>query len=192
MRIRLVPFLLGAAMGLVPSITLAYFLLRPQFEVLGEATEAPPTPLASPASPNRGEPKPSEGGTPTATPRPPLAQTPTPTPTPEPTPTPKSIPIYTPAELDSFFQEYSVLYNVDVWFLRNLAICESGYRVDAKNGPYWGMYQYGEITWRGKRLEMGEDPDPALRLDGKEAIKTTAWTISKYGKGFWPNCPKEP
>jgi hypothetical protein len=35
---------------------------------------------------------------------------------------------------------------------------------------------------------MGLNPDPELRFNAEEAIKTTAYKISRDGTGAWPVC----
>ncbi len=127
--------------------------------------------------------------TPTPIPTPTPTKTPEPTPTPIPTPTPVT---YSTQEIDGFFNEYSSQYGVDIWYLRKIAVCESGYRATAKNLYYQGMYQFGEATWRSRRVAMGEDPNPTLRNDAREAIKTAAYLVSKgFAKSLWPNCTPE-
>lgn len=98
-----------------------------------------------------------------------------------------------PHELDGLFEKYGAQYGVDPQKLKVIAKCESGFNagVQSKNGLYGGMYQYLASTWSGTRKQMGENPDPALRFNAEEAIKTTAWKISKGGIGAWPVCGKK-
>jgi hypothetical protein len=71
-----------------------------------------------------------------------------------------------------------------------VAVCESKLRPSAKNGDYLGLYQYSTNTWRKTRTRMNEDPDPTLRLNPEESIKTAAFTISTVGLAAWPECGK--
>jgi len=106
-------------------------------------------------------------------------------------PTPK--PIATPSmtsfeEVSGFVDRFSGQYGVDPNVIRHLAICESGFRSNATNGPYVGLFQFGSITWQNFRKEMGEDPNPELRYSAEESVQTAAYALSK-GKGkIWPNC----
>lgn len=72
--------------------------------------------------------------------------------------------------------------------LRHIAICESGFRSSAKNGPYGGLYQFDETTWKSSRRVMGEEIDPQLRFNAEEAVQTAAYLISKDKFYLWPNC----
>ena len=72
--------------------------------------------------------------------------------------------------------------------MRHLAICESGFRADAVNGPYVGLFQFGPTTWQNIRAEIGENPDPDLRADAEEAIQTAAYALARGKLGIWPNC----
>lgn len=125
------------------------------------------------------------------------AVTPTSEPTIAPTATPvyESQPVYIAAAsaiipFDELFTKYAALYNVDKNLLVHIARCESGFRSEAINGPYLGMFQYQDTTWSSTRTAMGENPDPALRANPEEAIKTSAWKIANGGIGAWPVCGK--
>jgi soluble lytic murein transglycosylase-like protein len=102
---------------------------------------------------------------------------------------PPATPI-SPDELTAYFVTYGDAFNVDPNILRSIAHCESTFRPNAQNGPYGGLYQYLASTWSSTRNAMGLDPDPNLRYDAEEAIKTTAWKISVGGIGAWPTCGK--
>ncbi|MCA9370037.1 transglycosylase family protein [Candidatus Woesebacteria bacterium] len=128
---------------------------------------------------NEGEVSPS----PTPTPQP--VATPTPTPTPKPV-----VAQLPPHELDALFQKYGAEHGVSWEDLKNIARCESGFRagVTSANGKYGGMYQYLASTWSATRNQMGLDPNPELRFNAEEAIRTTAWKIAHGGRGAWPVC----
>lgn len=89
---------------------------------------------------------------------------------------------------DEHFTKYAAAFNVSRDLLVRIARCESGFREGAVNGPYLGMFQYLESTWQSTRNAMGENPDPALRANAEEAIKTSAWKIAHGGIGAWPVC----
>lgn len=129
----------------------------------------------------------------------------TPTPTVFPTPKPRPIvaaettevhqqavamQVTSPADLDHWFSTYSQAFGIDANLLKHIAKCESGFNAGSISGPYGGMYQYLASTWSSTRNAMGLDPDPDLRFNAEEAIKTTAWKISVGGIGAWPHCGK--
>lgn len=127
--------------------------------------------------------------TPSPTPTPTNSPTPKPTNTPTPTPKPTpAIPPATSAEVNGFIDRFSAQYGVDPNVLRHIAICESGFRSNAKNGPYIGLYQFGEITWKNLRKEFGEDTNSDLRYSAEESVQTAAYALSKGKSGIWPNC----
>lgn len=89
---------------------------------------------------------------------------------------------------DEHFTKYAAAFNVNKETLVRIARCESGFREGAVNGPYLGMFQYLADTWSSTRNAMGENPDPALRANAEEVIKTSAWKIAHGGIGAWPVC----
>jgi hypothetical protein len=118
---------------------------------------------------------------PTATPTPSDIPTVTLTPSPQPT-------IATTTDLETLFSKYSAQYSVSEDELKKIANCESGQRIDAQNGDYLGMFQFGASTWASTRSAMGLDPNPDLRTNAEEAIKTTAFMLSRGEQNAWPNC----
>lgn len=129
--------------------------------------------------------------TPTVTPTPTNTPTPTPTntPTPIPTETPTPIPIQAPVDLEALFTKYSSEYSVDKNKLKRIADCESHFNTNANyNGMYLGMYQFSESAWVSTRIQMSLDPNPALRTNAEESIKTAAFKLSVNGQNAWPNC----
>ncbi|MBP7966878.1 transglycosylase family protein [Candidatus Woesebacteria bacterium] len=133
--------------------------------------------------------------TPTSTPTPTFTPTPTPTSTPSPTLTPT--PTFTPTptlspmpqtQYEEYFDTYSQQYSVDKNIMKKIAYCESGMGSGAQNGPYGGMFQYTEETWKSVRTQMGQDTNPALRFGVKESIETAAFQISRYGTTAWKGC----
>lgn len=147
-------------------------------KVLGINISATNTPTISPSP------------TPTNTPTPTPSPTPTLTPTPKPTPTPTMV---IPAMESSqtvygFIDRFAAQYNVDPNVLRYIAVCESGFKSNAVNGPYIGLFQFGPTTWKGNRRLMGEDTNLFLRFSAEESAQTAAYVLSTRGRGAWPNC----
>jgi hypothetical protein len=127
--------------------------------------------------------------TPTAIPTPTSTPKPTATPTPSPTPTPTPVPV-TAEQLDEWFTKYSNHYSIDRQKFWNIAVCESGLRPSATNGIYGGLFQFSPATWKTTRAAMQMNPDPNLRFNAEEAIKTAAFKTSVSGLASWPNCGK--
>jgi len=99
-------------------------------------------------------------------------------------------PPITPVELESLFDKYCGEYGLNKEMMKKIANCESHFNSQAVNGPYMGMYQFLASTWQSNRRAMGLDPDPNLRFNAEESIKTTAYKISRDGAGAWPVCGK--
>ncbi len=156
-------------------------------EVLGlnesKISTSTPAPTITPS------PTPPPTPTPTETPNPPPMDSamPTTSPSAQPTSAP-AIPAATSAEINSFIDRFSAQYGVDPNVLRYIAICESGFRSNAKNGPYIGLYQFGEITWKNLRQEFGEDTNTDLRYSAEESVQTASYALSHGKGGIWPNC----
>lgn len=151
-----------------------------------KSVSSSPSPTPSPTN----RPTPSVGRfSPTPIPTPKPSPSPSPSPSPTPTPTPKPIPIIINNEqLNSFFSKYAGEYGVDEELLKYIAECESNMNPQAVNGPYGGLFQFTPRTWAATRQTMPADPNPALRFNPEEAIKTAAFKISRGGIGAWPNC----
>jgi hypothetical protein len=117
---------------------------------------------------------------------------PTPTPTPLPTkiPTPTAVPQpkFTSEQIQGFVERFAAQYAVDANVLRHLAVCESGFSADAVNGPYAGLFQFAQSSWKTNRATMGEDPNPDLRFNAEEATQTAAYMVSQGRGEIWPNC----
>jgi hypothetical protein len=183
--------IIGAA---IPLLTYQLIIRTGPVKVSAEMYQVPiinqfistPTPTITPS------PYPTSTPIPTLTPTPTLISTPKPTriPTPSLTPTPTLTPV-TSQQLDTWFTEYSNHYSIDRQKLWNIAACESGLRANAVNGIYGGMYQFSASAWQSARTSMNENPDPQLRFNPEEAIKTAAFKISVTGYGAWPNCGKK-
>jgi soluble lytic murein transglycosylase-like protein len=93
-------------------------------------------------------------------------------------------------QLETYFDAFSKEYGVSKEVLKTIAYCESGIRPQATNGPYGGMFQFTQGTWISNRKAMGLEPNPNLRFDAREAIKTAAFKISRDGVSAWPVCGK--
>jgi hypothetical protein len=119
-------------------------------------------------------------------------ETATPTPTTNPSPTPTEIiKIDVPrSDFDALIEQYAISSGVDSRMMKMIAKCESGFRPEATNGPYAGIYQFISSTWVSNRLAMGEDPNPELRLNAEEAIKTAAFKMGRDGFSAWPVCSR--
>jgi soluble lytic murein transglycosylase-like protein len=96
-----------------------------------------------------------------------------------------------PAELEVLWDKYSQQYGVDKTIMKEIARCESNFNSRAVNSSYGGMYQFSVGTWSANRKDMGLDPNPELRFNAEESIKTTAYKISRDGTGAWPVCGKK-
>jgi len=93
-----------------------------------------------------------------------------------------------PETISGWFNTYGAQYGIDPKVLEKIAFCESGYNPQAVNGPYGGMFQFHASTWASNRNAMGLDPNPALRFNGEESVKTAAFKMSRDGVGAWPVC----
>lgn len=94
----------------------------------------------------------------------------------------------TSEELTRMLEAYANYYQVDPGLLRTIAFCESRFNPLAVNGRHAGMYQFNPVTWQVTRQRMGYDPDPNLRFDAEESIRTAAFKISNSGSGAWAEC----
>lgn len=103
-------------------------------------------------------------------------------------PTPKPVVISGSSDIFGLFQKYATVYNLNLQTLITIANCESRMNPEATNGPYVGLFQFHTNTWISTRTEMGEDPNPVLRTNAEESIKTASYKISRYGTRFWPAC----
>jgi len=153
-----------------------------------------PTPSPAPTSTPTATLTPTLAPTNTITPTPSPSPKPTHTPTPTPSPTPMPPPAGGPAtsgQLDEWFTKYSNQYSVDRQKLWNVAVCESKLKTNATNGDYGGLYQFTAHTWETTRRAMNLDPNPELRFNPEEAIRTAAFKISTVGLSPWPACGKK-
>lgn len=131
---------------------------------------------------------PASTNTPTQTPTPSPTLIPTKKSTPTPLPSPTPLPQILPEQIHSFIERFSAQYGVDPNVLRHIAVCESGFNPLGVNGPYVGLFQFADKTWKSNRKIMGEDENSDLRFDAEESTQTAAYLIS-IGKGaIWPNC----
>ena len=93
-----------------------------------------------------------------------------------------------PQDVGALIEKYASEYGVNKDMMVHIAKCESGFRSNAVNGPYAGIYQFIGSTWSSNRRAMGLDPDPTLRYNLEEAVKTAAFKMSRDGFGAWPVC----
>lgn len=120
-------------------------------------------------------------------------EVPEPTAIPTQAPVPTQVPTEAPApvhagDLESLFDKYSSEFNVDKEDMKRIAKCESGFNPEADTGLYAGMYQFHADTWASTRNAMGLDPNPDLRKNAEESIRTAAFKIAHGGRSAWPNC----
>ncbi len=145
--------------------------------------QAAPTPTPSPAT--------TPTFAPTATPTIIPANTPIPQPTstPQPSAIPTLLPTLTSApDLEALFQKYSTEYAVAKDLLKRIANCESGFNSQADTGTYAGMFQFASQTWINARNSMGLDPNPDLRKNAEESMRTAASMIQRGQQNAWKNC----
>jgi len=166
-------------------------------EVLSETVVTAPEPLPTVLPTGTAEPTMTPTATPTAaptvkaTPLPTATASPTPTPTPTVTPVPGPTvtpDVWSPAELEPLFTKYANEYGVDKNVLERIANCESHFNPNASRGPYLGMFQFDSGTWQKYRGMMGLDPNPDLRTDIEESIRTAAFAVRESGIELWPSC----
>lgn len=93
-----------------------------------------------------------------------------------------------PADLEESFNKNASSYGIDPGLLKMIAKCESHFNAGANNGIYGGMYQFAASTWASTRKAMGLDPNPDLRFNSEESIKTAAFKIAAGGKSAWASC----
>ncbi len=126
---------------------------------------------------------------PTSIPTPTPTIIPTNTPTPKPSATPTPLPTFAAVpDLESLFQKYSDEYAVAKDLLKRIAKCESGFNSQADTGLYVGMFQFASQTWINARNSMGLDPNPDLRKNSEESIRTAASMIKRGQQNAWKNC----
>ena len=163
-------YLIAGSIILLGLEAVYFHLIRPQ--TLAVSTSSPTeTPTFSPSP------------TPIATPM--VTPTAVPTQTPEPIPTPTPVP---PAQINALIDRFSAQYAVDPNVMRHIAICESGFNPLAVNGAYIGLFQFGPITWKNMRKEIGENIDTNLRYSAEESAQTAAYALSQGKRGIFPNC----
>ena len=139
-----------------------------------QATSQTATPVATP----------SLTSAPSQTPE----STPSVTPTFTPTSTPKVIPTPQPFNAILLVSKYAQEYGVDENILFTIGQCESGFNASLVNGPYGGIYQFHYSAWASIRNLMGLDPNPDLRFNPEESIRTAAFKIARNGTGACPAC----
>ena len=96
-----------------------------------------------------------------------------------------------PIDVVRLIEKYATEYGVDKNMMIGIAKCESGFRENAVNGPYAGIYQFVSGTWISNRRAMGLDENLSLRFNAEEATKTAAFKMSRDGFGAWPACQRK-
>jgi len=184
-------FLLGMMLGLIPVFLYGYIKLTPQKpkpQVLAAHTEYVPQTSFMEVTDEISTiaAQVTQKNTPTPSPKPTIYR-PKPSPTRAVQNTPTTKP-QAPVNLEKLIETYASKYGVNKDMMVGIAKCESGFRENAVNGPYAGMYQFVSSTWVSNRKAMGENPDPSLRFDAEESIKTAAFKMGRDGYGAWPVC----
>lgn len=97
-----------------------------------------------------------------------------------------------PADIQVLIETYAPQYGADPAKMAAIAKCESGFNPGAvsPSGAYVGLFQFVSGTWVSNRNAMGLDPNPSLRANAEEAIKTAAFKMGRDGYGAWPVCGK--
>ena len=93
-----------------------------------------------------------------------------------------------PEDIITLIEKYAGEYGVDRNMMVGIAKCESGFRSNAVNGPYAGIYQFVSGTWISNRRAMGLDENLDLRYNAEESVRTAAFKMSRDGFGAWPVC----
>lgn len=105
------------------------------------------------------------------------------------TPTAKPTPTMTSSEeVYKLIEKYASAKGIDPNVVRYIALCESGFRSNAVNGKYVGLFQFAAVSWSNLRLEMGKDPNADLRFSAEDSIETLVYALSKGKEKMWPNC----
>lgn len=147
------------------------------------------SPTSRPTSVPTATPGPTHTPTPSTTPTPIITTLPTLAPTLTQTPTPTiTIVVATSEQINGFINQYASEYRLDPNVIRHIALCESGFNPSAKNLTYAGLFQFSPGTWTSYRNKMNKDPNPDLRVDAEEAVRTAAYVLSLNKGSIWPNC----
>lgn len=91
-------------------------------------------------------------------------------------------------DVTEIIRKYATEFGLNESDLISISYCESGFRPNAQNGDYGGIFQFSTSTWQSNRKAMGLDPNPELRFNPEEAAKTAAFKMSRDGYGAWPAC----
>ena len=170
------------------AIFISLITLYSLFSKKSQKTLINPTPSPTSSPINPASPSPSIPPSPSPSPTPNPSPLPSPTPSPPPIPSPSPQPEYSQEEIHGFFEKYSNDYHIDIHVLRYIAICESGFNPKATNLYYAGLFQFNPSIWSYYRNMLNQDPDPGLRTNAKEAVKTAAYVLSINHAYIWPNC----
>jgi hypothetical protein len=101
--------------------------------------------------------------------------------------------VYPGVNAHELIYKYASVYGANPQIMVTIAQCESGMRGEAlsPSGVYGGMYQFNISTWMSNRRAMNLDPNPNLRFNPEEAIKTAAFKMGRDGYGAWPACSQK-
>ena len=193
MRISIKHFLLGALVASVPMTIYVYLSLMPLVTTESKAITQTQF-LATEKIINSQTLITAEFTTPTPTT---IPTTPIPKPTIKPQALSAKLEVNAvhkttaPNDVQVLIEKYADMYKVNKDMMVHVARCESGFRANAVNGPYAGIYQFLASTWKSNRAAMGQDTNPELRFNADEAIKTAAFKMSRDGFSAWPDCSRK-
>lgn len=84
------------------------------------------------------------------------------------------------AEMRALIEKWAAIHDINESLLHRVIQRESGYRSDARNGPYWGLMQILPETARtmGHRGPPSELLDPEVNLQFAGKYLKGAWLVS--------------
>lgn len=90
-------------------------------------------------------------------------------------------------EILYYIDFYASEYKIDENLLSNIIRCESRFDPNAKNksSSAEGLAQWVSMSWVSARTQMKESTDLRLRTNIQEAVKTTAFYISRNSTTAW-------
>lgn len=97
------------------------------------------------------------------------------------------------SDIFQLIHKYALEFGGRADIMITIANCESGMKPEAlsASGTYAGLYQFNSSTWASNRKALGLDPNPDLRFQAEEAIKTAAFKMGRDGYGAWPACSEK-
>lgn len=189
-------FLIGCLIGLVPVIIYGHLKIKTERFRKYELNYSNVSYISSETiTSNQNSPATTKEPEPTIIQKP--TETPTPLPKEEQLPNHPQTALYeiqkpsAPEDIHQLIERYSSEYGANKDMMIIIAKCESGFRAEATNGSFAGIYQFLGSTWKSNRNAMGLDPNPDLRFNAEESVKTAAFKMGRDGYGAWPVCSKK-